>query len=448
MKICLVNIVNDQKFIYKDFNGNLGTRFEVGESFLAKLLEKSKGNSLYLPLMAFGYATAIFKKYRHDVNYAEKVEDIGNDNDLLVFFVSVANCGAEKKALAEIRKRSKAKLCLIGPFAGIRPDYFAGLYDFIINGEPEKCLEDIASANSLDYSGIVDSPAVENLDRLSFPDWDFFDVQKGSYFPSIVGRPVLPILASRGCMFGCDYCAYKANFSFRPRSVDNVIAELVYLKDKYKLKGVLFRDPIFSFSKSRTIELAEKIISSKLDLQLACETRIDCLDEEILDKMAEAGFVSINVGIESFSDEVLISNTRQPIMKEKQEKIINYCKAKGIEINAFYMFGFPDDSRENIRQTLAYAKKLNTSNASFNIFTPYPGTKIYDNCQDRIMEHDLEKYSFYYPVIRCDNLSQAEILELKEHAFVSYYFRFAFILSFAKNMFNKLSRYAFIHRDK
>lgn len=447
MKVCLADINKDgNHLIYKDFNGGLGTRFEVGNSFLGKIIENSKKKSINLPILSLGYAAAIFSKYGHQVSYADEAEDISRDANLIIYYVSIANCENERRKLKKIKDDFGGKICLIGPFAASVPSFFDGLYNFIIKGEPETFFEKIAQSGDINYEGIVASEPYRNLDDLVFPDWSAFPYQSYSYFPNIIGQPVLPFLSSRGCMYGCDYCAYRANFRYGQRSVENVLRELELLKENYKIRGIIFRDPIFTGYKKRTMELLKRMMDKNLKIQFACETRLDHLDFELVDVMDEAGCVSINVGIESFNDEILKQNARKPIEKQHQEKIVAYCNKKGISISAFYILGFPHDTEKNIMDTISYAKSINTLNASFNVLTPYPGTEAYDKNKDLIIEHDFSKYSFYHPIIKYDRMTSEQILRLKEYAFISFYFRLKYLFFFLRAMAKKYFKYVFIYR--
>ena len=89
---------------------------------------------------------------------------------------------------------------------------------------------------------------------------------------------------------------------------------------------------------------------------MACETRLDMLNEEIIDLFYESGLRGLNVGIESINTDVLKKADRIPINIEYQTKIINYCHKKGIRVAAFYVFGLEADTKESINSTIEYAK--------------------------------------------------------------------------------------------
>jgi radical SAM superfamily enzyme YgiQ (UPF0313 family) len=139
------------------------------------------------------------------------------------------------------------------------------------------------------------------------------------------------------------------------------------------------------------------------------------------------------VGIESVNQEVLKKATRKSATIKKQNEIVDYCHKKGIRVAAFYIFGLPEDTEESIKQTIKYAKKLNTMVAQFFISTPFPGTKFYEQVKEEIYDHDFSHYNSYTPVHRSLNLTKKQLLKLKEKAFVSYYFRPRYVFRFLKS---------------
>jgi radical SAM superfamily enzyme YgiQ (UPF0313 family) len=156
------------------------------------------------------------------------------------------------------------------------------------------------------------------------------------------------------------------------------------------------------------------------------------LDEEILDRCREAGLRHIGVGIESLDDQLLRSLGRDPIARKHMEDIIRYCRKIGISVLANYILGFPGDTRQNMEKTLRFARKLNTPFASFHIFTPYPGTPIYQKEKDKIYPVDFEKFSLSNPVMAVEGLSAEELVQFMEKAYISYYYRPAWLWQYAR----------------
>lgn len=336
------------------------------------------------------------------------------------------------------KRETRAHVAFIGPFASHCPDQFLDVADLVVAGEPERFALDLVETGEIP-SGLVTSPDIRDLDSLPFPDWSTFPVHSYSYFPALRQRPFLPILSSRGCPYTCEYCPYEI-INFRARSTENVLDEMAQWRDRYGMRGFLFRDPIFSIRRERVVELMEGMLSRGFNFRWACETRMDCLDAELLELMALAGLRVVNVAVESSSEAVLEDVARKAIPLEHQEHIVRTCDRLGIRATVFYVLGLPEDTRESITQTVDYAKYLNTHVAQFFIYTPFPGTQLYDRVKGDLMTNDWERFDCYSPVVKHPTLTPDEILRLKEWAFVSYYYRPAwlgkFVVRTVRDLFN------------
>jgi len=218
---------------------------------------------------------------------------------------------------------------------------------------------------------------------------------------------------------------------YRRRSVENIIEELSYLIKRYNMKGVFFRDATFTADHDFIMRLVDAIRTKNLRFDFMCETRLDCLSEEMLMKMKSVGLRGINAGIETKDLDILSKNKRKPIESHKLESIVKFAERNGIKINAFYMFGYPEDSTANILNTIEYAKLLNTFTALFYIYTPLPGTDGYQILKEKI-NADWDKFDGYTLTYKHDNLNPGELDLLREKAYVSYYWRLSYILKYAR----------------
>ena len=440
MRIILLNIDAESKYCSnKDIAGGYGTSTQIGTSLRAKLLELRKKKNITIPLLDFGYLAGILRRSGHTVEY-KNVSLVENpDCDLIFIHSSIVDYKNEIAHIQSLKKGTRAKIGVIGPFASAMPQLYSDA-DFIIIGEPEATASGIS--DGVIPSGIVKSEVIYDLDKLPFPDWDGFPISNYSYRPTLKETPFLTIQSSRGCPYSCSYyCPYTViqGTKYRARSPANVVDEIVYLKNKYGVKALQFRDPIFSFDQSRVEKIANEIISRNIDIKWLCETRLDLVDKDLLNAMYNAGLRAINVGIESFNEDVLKKSKRKPVSSRHQEEMINFCRQKGIKVLAFYILGLENDNRESILETIKYAKKLNTYLAQFTISTPYPGTKYYEETKDRLVTHDYELFDANHLVFKHDNITAEELCKLKEWAFISYYFRFGWLFEYMKWSIRELS---------
>ena len=433
MKITLLEVAGKKDgYLNKDVMGGYGEVCKIGDSFLARVIEKQKKDNIRLPLSVYGYLAAIFYNNNHKVEYL--INKVPEDSDLVIIYSSIIDYKTELAFAQEIKNKTNAKVGFIGAFATAKPEVFMEVADFVILGEPENIAQKINE--KWIPKGIIKSEPVRDLDTLPYPKWDIFPIEDYSYFPVLKKKPFITILSSRGCTFNCNYCPYRTYYNkWRARSVSNVIGEIKYLTENFGIKGLLFRDPLFTVDKKRTIDIAQSIIDSGLNIEWACETHLQHLDEKLLDLLYKAGLRAINVGIESVDADVLKNASRVNAEIKQQEKMVSYCDKLGIRVSAFYVFGLPTDTEETIKRTIKYAKNLNTHTAQFFISTPFPGSEFYETVKDRLFTQDWEQFNSFTPVFKHKNLSVKQLLNLKEYAFVSYYFRLRYLWSYFRRMY-------------
>ncbi|MBI4596901.1 MAG: radical SAM protein [Candidatus Omnitrophica bacterium] len=425
MRIALVDVRSGRReCINRDFMAGYGWAFNAGDSFPAKLIEMAKLFGERVPLMSYGYLSAFFRRAGHEVIVGPGVPD---DADLAIIQSSMVEHTAELRTADRIRQTTRAKIGFIGPFSGARPELYEAHADFIIRGEPEVWGERLAQGDI--PAGVVNGTEKLKVDDLPFPDWSPFPIRSYSYLPVLKERPFLPILSSRGCVYACSYCPYPVFYEWNKRSASSVLQEIAFLVERYGIRGLLFRDPLFTADRKRIVAICEGIIKAGHRLRWACETRLDLLDQSLLDLMERAGLRVLNVAVESADDTVLMGVKRKNATVSHQETIIRYCDRKGIRVTVFYVLALPEDTEATIRKTVAHAKRLNTHVAQFFVCTPFPGTAFYESLKERIVEADWERFDCYTPTFRHDHLQPEQIVRLKEHAYCSYYYRPAWLLA-------------------
>jgi len=433
MQVSLLEIDEDHHhYLNKDVMGGYGMRADFGSSFLARILSYQKKKSVKIPVFAFGYLAAIFKKYGHRVSYFKN--EIPRGADIVLISSSIVDYKNELKWTKEVKAKTGAKVGFFGPFASTFPEIYLSAADFVIVNEPEAAIKKIAEEKNVP-GGIIISQPFDNLDDLPMPDWQIFPWQNFSYRPLIKAKPFFVVLSSRGCAMNCYYCPYKNYYGgVKSRTANSVVRELSYLKENFKMKAVQFRDPIFTANRNRILEICQLIQDQNLDFIWGCETHVNCLDKELIDVMFKAGLRSINLGIESADQEVLKDATRISAGSQKETEIINYCHRQGINVAAFYILGLPNDTRESMQKTLDYAKTLNTIVAQFFVCTPFPKTPFYNEIKQDITETDWQKFNSFSLVFKHKNLTAKEVTDFLQKAWRSYYFRPRYIWRHFKNL--------------
>jgi anaerobic magnesium-protoporphyrin IX monomethyl ester cyclase len=365
------------------------------------------------------YLAAICADAGHDVQWTD--EDIV-DGDVAIILSSLVDYRRETWWADRARQRG-LKVGFVGLAASKVPHLFSPHADFVVNGEPEEAIRRLVGGENL--TGNSPSSAITDLDSIPFPRWDLLSHgRKAGIWRGV--RPAgggIPVLSSRSCPEFCTYCPHRILSAYRVRSVRSVVEELTYLCSRFRRPYVVFRDPLFTQQRDRCLELCEAIQAKGLNLKFECETRLDRLDDVLLDRMQAAGLRMITFGVEAVSEETLKRVGRRPIPELHQREVMASCHRRGIVTAAYYVFGFLQDTWETISATIDYAISLKTSFAQFKLLTPYPATPLWKQLQPLIYEEDWEHFDGYTPTFRHPNLSADQLTFLLGAAYARFYCR-------------------------
>ena len=248
----------------------------------------------------------------------------------------------------------------------------------MIAGQIAKVLKNWINENT-DIDEVIDQPLdgyiyeyvhgrKADIDDLPCPDYTLVNYKK---YTDDNKNIRLTIQASRGCPMSCAYCPYiKYYEEIEYRSVDKVIDDIKALVS-LGVDVIQFRDQFFTCDKKRIIEICNRIIQENIKINWICETRLDSLDNELIDLMKQAGMFLICFGVESGNPEVLDSYNSDKGEADKQKEIIKYLNDKEIITMAFYIVGFPEDTWESLFETYKYADYLDSKYAIFNEYTDF-----------------------------------------------------------------------------
>lgn len=381
--------------------GGYGSRFRA-DSVMTRFAKNVRRVFLNLPSIHTGYLAAIFARAGHDVIVTRDERPL--EGDVALVLTSLVDYKHEREWAARARARGM-RVGFFGTPATHMPELFREAGDFIISGEPEAA--SLRLARGEDLRGVVESPAVDDLDSLPFPRWDLVKSRRFGYTNhSRAGLTrALPMLTSRSCPEHCTYCPHRITAGFRQRTVENVIAEMQQLCRLYRKPHVKIRDPLFTLDRERCFQISEEIRARGLDLTFECETRMDDLDEKLIRALHRAGLREISFGVESPDPRVLKQVARRFIPHEHIRNIIRLCWELNVATTAFYVIGFLQDTEESIEELIRFACDLDTTYANFKILTPYPGTPQFKQLKPLIFETDWEKFDGYTLVFNHPNLT-------------------------------------------
>jgi radical SAM superfamily enzyme YgiQ (UPF0313 family) len=427
MRVLLVDLSAREGVVAKDtVVGGYGSRL-LPFSRVTRVIGALKRRIHDVPSVQLAYVSAVLAQYGHDVVWSrgEMVRA-----DVAIVLSSLVDYKHET-AWADAMRARGTRVGFVGLTASKMPELFRAHADFVVNGEPESAIRRLARGEWLEGECVSEPTA--DLNALPFPRWDFAIAAKRKR-PlanlSLGGR--IPLLASRGCPEFCTYCPHRILAGHRSRSIRNIVDELALLCEMFRRPYIVFRDPLFTNDRDRALGLADEIRARGLDLRFECETRLDRLDEALLESLHAAGLRAISFGVESMSPEILRRVGRRPIPETHQRAIIGWCRDHGVVTAAFYVLGFLQDDWTSIAATIDYAIDLGSTVAQFKLLTPYPATPLWKQLAPRIYEMDWQKFDGFTPTFEHPNLKPSELRFLLGAAYTRFYMRPSWLTNWAK----------------
>src|SRR5919109_1370887 len=218
-------------------------------------------------------------------------------------------------------------------------------------------------------------PFVADLDDMPIPMHELLPLQ--SYRMPLIKGPFTFIVTSRGCPAGCTYCIKHVSYQFstRLRSPKLILEELWYLK-RLGINNIHMYADLFTVNRDQVVELCNLLIAEKIEIKWTCNSRVDFVDEEMLQLMGRAGCRLISWGIESANEQIL-KHARKGAYPDKAERALRWAKKASIMNWGYFIIGLPGETEATIRQTIDFSKKLPLDIALFHVAAPYPGTPFF-----------------------------------------------------------------------
>jgi radical SAM superfamily enzyme YgiQ (UPF0313 family) len=317
--------------------------------------------------------------------------------------------------------------------------------DIVCVGEGERTIHELAQAvegkmSLSNVRGIVyrsgnhiveapPQPLINDLDSLPFPARHLLPMSQYR----VLGKKATigHVVTSRGCPFNCIFCASSLLFGrkFRARSPKNVIDEIEEVVSDYNPDTLEFTDDLFTLNRRRVEAICDEMKTRGIDIPWACSSRVDTISRELLTKMREAGCTLIFYGVESGSQRTL-NQMRKGIRLGQIEDAVRWTKEIGIETLASFIIGWPNETMDDIKNTLNFAKRLDTDYVQFSFATPYPGTELYRLVKKErlLLTENWSEYTAGRPIIRAGECSAEELARALLQAYMSFYLSPSFLL--------------------
>ncbi|MBR9706177.1 radical SAM protein [Candidatus Pacearchaeota archaeon] len=322
--------------------------------------------------------------------------------------------------------------------------------DFVVLGEGEYTFRDLVTAleQETDFSKIdglgfkkngknhinPKTKFIENLDELPFParhllKMEIYSKAQSPHSMDLKKTPYTTMLSSRGCIAGCTYCClkYMSGRKFRTRSAENVIKEIKHLVTKYNINEIHFEDDNLTLDKERALKIFEGIKKLGINFNIPSGSALYAMDEEIIEKMKESGAHTISFAVESGNQKVLSRFMHKPVVLSKVKPLVDKAKQVGLKVKGFFIIGYPGETKENIQETIDFARKLKFDWSHFFIAFPHYGTELRALCESKgylrnIDDYDIRK-SFYTTSIETPEFTPEYLRKVQELANLDLNFR-------------------------
>lgn len=437
------------------------------------LISPPKVSLTHSPPVGLGYLASSLRRAGHEVALAdyslrrfdgeELAREVGRAEIGVAGVTSVTPCfpGAVE-VIRSIKKRAGGVKTVIGGIhATALPERSleeSGA-DFAVVGEGEVSFTELVGriaaggdAGSIAgvYAGGGDagrSELVPDIDSLPVPAWDLIPPSRYSAVPWQLlkkGNTVAPISTSRGCPFGCTFCAAAtvSGRRVRRRSPEFVVEEMKMLVRDFRVDEFHINDDTLNFDRDHLRGFCSALIDSGLGVPWKTPNgvRIDRLDSEMVRLMKRAGCYELGFGIETVGEDAQkeIGKTLDP---GKCREVLSLVRGEGIRTYGFFILGLPGDTAESIERTISFALDSPLDLAHFSLAVPYPGSKLYyDN--EELLSHIPWEYYYHFNPFPNPALSAKELKRLLRKAIVKFYGRARVVRGIAASLRLNQLRYA------
>jgi anaerobic magnesium-protoporphyrin IX monomethyl ester cyclase len=223
-------------------------------------------------------------------------------------------------------------------------------------------------------------PLMEDLDALPYPAEVAPAVLRD--YHSYPSHAFTNIFATRGCPFNCFFCGSRKIWGrkVRFRSPENVIEEIHRLYKK-GIRLVHFDDDTFGVKKEYIRRICTGLMEQCPGIRWSSEIHVKLVDEETTSLMKKSGCWRMQIGIESGNNRIL-QEMRKGITIEEAMEACRVIRRHGIELEAFFIVGFPQETEESLRDTITAIERSRADTIAYSIFMPYPGTESFEFCRE------------------------------------------------------------------
>lgn len=263
-----------------------------------------------------------------------------------------------------------------------------------------------------------------DLDAIPFPARHL--ARNELYVRPDTRAPQTTLITNRGCPHKCTYClaGQIAGAANRYRSVENVLAEITACVARHGIRSFLFRSDLFTQNREWVIRLCRAICEAGIDVEWACNARVDTVDAELLGWMRRAGCWIMAFGVES-GDQQTLDRVRKHARVEDAHRAVRLCREAGIKSSVYLLMGLPWDTADSLAAQARFACALDPDVLEIFYPYPFPGTELREECV-RLGLLGADEYpaqSYSRPAFRTEHLSIDELAAHRARALRRFYLR-------------------------
>jgi radical SAM superfamily enzyme YgiQ (UPF0313 family) len=231
--------------------------------------------------------------------------------------------------------------------------------------------------------------AITDLDSLPWPDRDVLHME--DYFKAWKtkhGESSVSLITARGCPFHCSWCSSEVfGHTHRQRSPKNVVDEMLMIKEKYGPDIMWISDDVLTINRKWSLQFFEEVKRRGASHPYECLSRVDLVDEEILQGLKDTGCFRIWYGAESGSQQIL-DGMKKGTTVEQVRTAARATQERGIQAGFFILLGYPEETTADIRKTINLLKETRPDVFGTSVAFPMRGTEFYERVSDRIIPNE------------------------------------------------------------
>ena len=365
---------------------------------------------------------------------SEVIQEVSNWNpDLIITQCGSVSLMEDQKFFDQLKQKTKARLLSSGDLFLEDPVYYLERFDWL-----DGIITDFFGNGSLKF--LEDSnqqiPGIVSRENgnpgLNGKASKFVSIPRPRHelfhnhlyrMPFANQYPMATVLTNYACPYPCTFCI-MSTLDFKSRYPEEVMEELMFLK-KMGIKYLYFSDQTFFLNRETTEVILDFMIEKDLRFSWVCFSRVDILDQGMMEKMKKAGCNVIMFGVEWAEDEYCTKYKKQYTVQQVRETF-ELAKKIGIRRMGTFLIGVPGQSELSIRNTVDFAINIDADYASFNVAVPRARTSFRKEAiemgliskEDKIMDQ-----SGSFITMGTGPVGPDRIMSLKKDAYRRFYFR-------------------------